>query len=41
MLGCGTLLATWLTQWLTGAGAYFHYACWPTVLYLLFWASAF
>jgi hypothetical protein len=41
MLGCGTLLATWLTQWLTGAGAYFRYARWPTVLYLLFWASAF
>ena len=41
MLGCGTVLATWLTQWLTGAGAYFRYARWPTVLYLLFWASAF
>jgi len=22
-------------------GAYFRYARWPTVLYLLFWASAF
>jgi signal transduction histidine kinase len=41
MLGCGTVLATWLTQWLTGAGAYFRYARWPTILYLLFWASAF
>ncbi|MFL5795341.1 MAG: sensor histidine kinase [Actinomycetota bacterium] len=41
MLGWGTLLATWLTQWLTEAGAYFRYARWPTLLYLLFWASAF
>jgi hypothetical protein len=41
MLGCGIVLATWLTQWLTEAGAYFRYVRWPTILYLLFWASAF